>query len=104
MHVEVSHDSRIKIDGDFTQRLSATLQSELSRFADRITRIECHMTDTNASKGGAKDKRCMLEARLNGLQPLAVTHEAENLQLAIDGAMVKRQHALEHRLGKLSSH
>jgi ribosome-associated translation inhibitor RaiA len=104
MLVEVSHDSRIRIDGEFSERLSATLQTTLARFADRITRIECHLADTNASKGGAKDKRCMFEARLNGLQPIAVSHEAETLPLAIDGAMEKLQHAIGHRLGKLSTH
>jgi hypothetical protein len=104
MHVEVSHDNRIRIDGDFSDRLSSTLQSALARFVDRITRIECHLTDTNASKGGAKDKRCLFEARLNGLQPIAVSHEAATLPLAIDGAMEKLQHALDHRLGKLSAH
>jgi hypothetical protein len=104
MLVEVSHDHRIRIDGDFSERLSATLKDTLSRFVDRISRIECHLTDTNASKGGDKDKRCLLEARLNGLQPIAVSHEAATLPLAIDGAMSKLHHAIDHRLGKLSAH
>jgi hypothetical protein len=46
----------------------------------------------------------MLEARLTGLQPIAVTHEAASLRLAIEGAAEKLKHALEHRLGKLSAH
>jgi ribosome-associated translation inhibitor RaiA len=103
MHVQISHDHRIHIDNTFITRLNGVLKDALSRFADRITRIECHLSDENAAKGGAADKRCMLEARLNGLQPIAVTHEAESMQLAIDGAIDKLERAIENRLGKLRS-
>ena len=43
----------------------------------------------------------MLEARLNGLQPIAVTHMAESMQLAIEGAAEKLEHAIGRTLGRL---
>jgi ribosome-associated translation inhibitor RaiA len=43
-----------------------------------------------------------MEARLGGLGPVAANHEAENLELAINGALEKLERAIEHRLGKLA--
>jgi ribosome-associated translation inhibitor RaiA len=45
--------------------------------------------------------RCQLEARPKGHQPISVTHKADTLEQAIDGAAEKLEHALEHLFGKL---
>ena len=55
----------------------------MAHLSDRITRIEVHLSDENSLKGGDHDKRCMLEARIAGMQPLAVTHLAESLVAAV---------------------
>jgi ribosome-associated translation inhibitor RaiA len=79
------------------------VEGAISHLRDRITRIEVHLSDENSDKGGDKDKRCMLEARLSGLQPIAVTHQAETVALAIDGAAEKLERAIGSALGKLNS-
>jgi len=61
-----------------------------------------HLNDENGSKSGPQDKRCQIEARLKHHEPLSVTHKAESLDLAIDGAAEKMLHALDHLTGKLS--
>jgi ribosome-associated translation inhibitor RaiA len=104
MHIEISHDNQVKVQNADAESIKAILEAALAHFADRITRIECHLSDVNAAKGGANDKRCMLEGRLTGLQPIAVTHEAASLRAAIEGAAKKLEHALDHRLGKLGAH
>jgi hypothetical protein len=43
----------------------------------------------------------MIEARLDGHQPVAVTHEAETVHQSIEGAANKLKHALDHILGRL---
>jgi ribosome-associated translation inhibitor RaiA len=104
MHIEISHDNHLHIYNDEASTVSALIEGSVARFAERITRVECHLGDLNATKGGATDKRCMLEARLNGLQPIAVTHQADSLLLAIEGAAEKLERALTRRLGRLESH
>jgi ribosome-associated translation inhibitor RaiA len=42
-----------------------------------------------------------MEARLEGHQPIAVTHEAETIDQAIDGAADKLKRLLDHTLGRL---
>jgi hypothetical protein len=103
MQIQVNHDNRVRLAEDTAERLSRTIEDYLSKFADRITRVEMHLGDLNGGKGGA-DKRCMLEARMSNLQPIAVTHHAETVQLAIDGALARLDHAISHAIGKRETH
>jgi hypothetical protein len=43
----------------------------------------------------------MMEARLEGRQPVAVADEAATVDLAVDGAAAKLARLVEHTLGKL---
>lgn len=104
MQVLVNHDNHVQLAAETSERLSRTVEDSLSQFGDRITRVEMHLGDENGGKGGGADKRCMLEARMANVQPIAVTHQAESLQLAIDGALEKLEHALSHTLGKLATY
>lgn len=80
------------------------LNDQLVRFRDEITRVEVQLTDEAKGKKGGEDMRCMLEARLNGHQPVAVQHHAQDMDEAIRGAAIKLIRALEHTLGKLDRH
>ena len=80
------------------------VESTLSRFREQITRVEVHLSDENAHKSAQDDKRCMMEARLEGQRPTAVTHQAANLDQAINGAADKLQRSIESTLGRLHDH
>ncbi len=56
---------------------------------------------TNAHKGGINGKRCMMEARLSGHQPIAVSHEAATIDEAIDASADELERALDHLLDRL---
>ena len=64
--------------------------------------MEAHLNDVNADKHGAIDKRCMLETRVGGLKPIAVTHQASNMGDAVRGAAEKLERALSHALERLN--
>ena len=78
------------------------LGDQLSRFAQEITRIEVQLTDE--TKKGAVDMRCMMEARLNGHDPLAVNHHGQTQDEAFRGAAQRLVNLLDHTLGKLDRH
>jgi len=78
------------------------VESALSRTSDHITRVEVHLSDENSNKKGGNDNmRCVMEARLEGRRPIAVTREAATLDQAVDGAADKLSRMIESNLGRL---
>ena len=101
MQIQVNSDNHIQSSIRLEEWVRTTIESTLERYEEDLTRVEVHLRDENGDKPGPHDLRCQLEARPKGHQPISVTHKAENLELAIDGAAEKLEHALDHLFGKL---
>jgi len=104
MKIQINTDNNIEGGDELTQQTQVTVESALERFAHQITRVEVHLSDENSSHKGGTDKRCVMEARVQGMQPVAVTDQAENLEQAVNGAADKLEKLLDHELGRLSDH
>ncbi|MBX2991107.1 MAG: HPF/RaiA family ribosome-associated protein [Bacteroidetes bacterium] len=102
MHIQVNTDRHVDGSITLTKLVEDTIKSTLDRFSTRVTRVEVHLGDENSHKTVGDDKRCLMEARLAGLQPIAVKHQAPTLELAIDGAAAKLERAIDSKLGKLA--
>ena len=102
MHIQINTDSNIEGDNALTQQVEAIVRETLDRFSEQITRVEVHLSDENSDrKSGTDDKRCLLEVRLIGLQPIVVSHQAATLEQAVDGAAEKLKRSLDSTLGRL---
>lgn len=101
MHIQINTDSNIAGREELASHVKGVVEGALSRFSDRITRVEVHLSDQNSDKSGQDDKRCMMEARLEGRPPTAVTHKAASLGDAVDGAADKLKRTLESTLERL---
>ena len=86
MQILVNTGHNIKGGDLLIQYVKGLLDDSLNSFKDEVTRVEVHISDENGDKGGDDDLRCTMEARIRGLQPIAVTHNDENIDLAITGA------------------
>lgn len=84
------------------RQVEGIVESTLGHLAEHVSRVEVHLSDQNSDKGGSADQRCMMEARLEGRQPTAVTEDAATMAEAITGAAEKLKHSLDHILGRLS--
>jgi hypothetical protein len=104
MQVQVNTGNGIENKEALERWASDFLNESLGRFDQDLTRIEVQLTDENSGRKGAADKRCMLEARLNKHEPVAVNHHGETQDEAFRGAAHKLARALEHTLGKLDRH
>lgn len=103
MQIQIHTGHNIEGHEALATQVSGVVEESLSRFSDRITLVDVHLSDQNSDKkGGDDDMRCMIEARLEGLQPIAVTHQAATLDQAVDGAAEKVTHLIEHTLGRRS--
>ena len=102
MFIQIHTDNQIPSDNDRDSRLEEQIRQRLARFEERITDLEVHVSDVNGPRGGASDLRCTMEARVNGVQPVAVSDEGSTVDRAILGAAKKAARALDHQLGKLT--
>jgi ribosome-associated translation inhibitor RaiA len=101
MQIQVNSDNHVQSSIRLEEWVRTTIESTLERYEEDLTRVEVHLGDENGDKPGPHDLRCQLEARPKGHQPISVTHKADTLELAIEGAAEKLEHALEHLYGKL---
>ena len=104
MRIQVNTDANIHGTEALSTKVSHSVEQVLDHVKEHITRVEVHLSDESKSKSGKHDHRCMLEARLGGQQPVAVTEHAMTLNQAVDGAAHKLLHLLESRLGRLHDH
>ncbi|MFP5410570.1 MAG: HPF/RaiA family ribosome-associated protein [Gammaproteobacteria bacterium] len=100
MHVQFNTDESVAGREALGRHAEEVVRRSLGHFSEAITRVEIHLSDVNAHKGGARDKRCLMEARLAGRQPIAVSDEAGSLHQALDGAADKLRRAVDSTLGK----
>ena len=101
MQVQVNTDDHIHGGESLARWITDECKSRLSRFQDHVTRLEVFLSDLDAGKSGANDKRCRLEARPAGRQPVTVTADADKVADAFTGAAEKLVRALEHDLGRV---
>jgi ribosome-associated translation inhibitor RaiA len=102
MKIQINTDNHITGRDALVEQAEATITGTLGHLADHITRVEVHLSDENGEKTGGRDMRCMMEARLEGCQPIAVTDESDSLDGAITGAADKLKGALDHTLDRLT--
>jgi ribosome-associated translation inhibitor RaiA len=100
MLIEFNTDKNIEGGQKLADYFTKTLQEDLDRYDDMITRLVVHLGDENASKKGENDKRCLLEARIKNAQPVAVTEFADTIQKAVKGATEKLTSVLEKAADK----
>ncbi len=101
MQVQVNTDHNIEGRTAMTAKVREVIESALTRTSNRITRVEVHLSDMNGDKNSENDKRCVMEARLEGRRPIAVTHRAATLDQAVDGAVAKLSRLIENTIGWL---
>lgn len=102
MIVQVKTDNHVQGSAELTAEVEEVLEDALARFHPRVTRVEVHLSDVNSQqKHSDNDKRCVMEARLAGLKPVAVSHQGSTVAQAMEGAAETLQQTLLRTLGRL---
>ncbi|TFH50170.1 MAG: HPF/RaiA family ribosome-associated protein [Bacteroidia bacterium] len=104
MKIQMNTDSNVIASEELRAYSNDLLSEELKRFENQVTRLEIHLSDENGDKDGVNDKRCLIEARFKGRQPIVVTDRAGTQELAIAGAAEKLKASLEKILGRIRDH
>jgi hypothetical protein len=102
VQIQVNTDHNIHGGEGLATHVTAELTTVLSRFDGWLTRVEVHLSEDGAGK--PEDKRCVIEARPAGKQPVAVTHHATTVDEAYTGAAHKLERALDTRYSRAHDH
>lgn len=102
MDVQINTANNVAGREALTQQLEETVRARLSRFSEQLTRVEVHVSDENGDRGGVHDKRCVIEVRPAGREPISVTDQAGSIDQAASGALNKAATALDRTFGKLT--
>lgn len=102
MKILINTDNNLNITQELSDFYKNMIAGELDRFEEQITRIEVHLSDEDGSNTAGEDSiRCMLEARLEGLEPSVVTAHADNPEQAASAAVEKLKASLSSTIGRL---
>ena len=102
MQIQINTDLNIEGHQALVNQVSDVVENALSRFSEHITQVDVHLSDENSNKkGGYNDFRCKIEAHLEGRQPIAVTHQANTLDQAVEGAAKKLVNLIESTLERI---
>ena len=104
MTIQINTDKTISGEKRSIDFFTSQIAEALQRFESHITRIEVHLKDENGKKDGFNDVSCLIEARLEGRQPIAITNQANTIDLAVSGAIDKIKTAMETILGRIQKH
>lgn len=104
MKIQINTDKSISGDERQQDYFSTIIAEGLKRFQSHITRIEVHLSDENGKKEGLNNMLCKLEARIEGMQPIAVSCQVDTVELAVNGAIDKLKNSLETILGRMQNH
>jgi len=104
MIIQFNTDKTINGDDRHQDFFTDQIATELDRYQSHISRIEAHISDQNGKKDGFNDIQCMLEARIEGRQPIAVSAQEDTIELAVSGAIDKLKAALETIMGRMQDH
>jgi hypothetical protein len=101
MQIQINTDHNIQGREALASRLAGVVEHALARVSEHITRVELHLSIESGGRSGQSDKRCVMEARLEGRQPIVVTEQSGTIDQAVDGAAGKLLRAIDSTLGRL---
>lgn len=101
MKFQLNTDANIQGDDRLSEVAEQAILTALGHLTSRLSRIEVHLADVNAAKGGPDDIRCTIEARPEGMQPQTVAHSDANVEAALRGGAKKIRALLDSEFGKL---
>lgn len=104
MQIQINTDKNVTGSEELILSSTSLILDELGRFSQHITRVEVHISDENGVKNGVNDKRCLVEARLAGMKPIAVIDTANTHEQAVFGAIDKLIASLEKITGRFKNY
>nr|WP_314444123.1 HPF/RaiA family ribosome-associated protein [uncultured Sphingomonas sp.] len=102
MLFQFNSDNQVHGDTEVETRIQSLVEARLRNVQHRLTRVEVHVGEINGPRGGV-DKRCAVELRPNGLDPVTATDTADTIEQAAAGATDKAVAAFQRVIGRTTT-
>ncbi len=89
MYIDIHTDAFLDAEDLRLARVKDAVECSLRGHSADIAWVDILLGQAPTKSTGRSGQRCCIEAGLRGRQPLLVEHEAESLDLAVDGALDK---------------
>jgi len=104
MLIEINTDHNIHGNEKLNAYIRGVAEDTLRQVSSHLTRLEIFLKDEDNHKNGPDDKLCTMEARIEGKRPIAASHHASSIDLAVDGALQKIKREITTVLERRSDH
>jgi ribosome-associated translation inhibitor RaiA len=104
MQFQFNSDSSVMGTDDVAERIEAQVREKLTRFEERLTRLEVHVHNEHHHTHGNDDKGCTIEARPRGGKPIGVTEHGSSVDAAARKAASTMAQRLTRLFGKEAKH
>jgi hypothetical protein len=98
MRIELKTDSDIEGHDELARYVETVVTAALEHDMTKISKVDVQISGVPGAT--ADDICCMVEAHLEVLHPLAVTHQASTVHETVRGAAAKLKHAVNLALGR----
>jgi len=98
------HWSDVEKSDALGEHIEKQIAHALRHHENRFTRVDVHVHDDKAGRRGDADKRCVIEARPAGADPLAVEDHGEEFYATVAGAAKKLERAAQHFVDRHRTH
>jgi hypothetical protein len=102
MLFQFNSDNYVHGDTTTETRVQSLVEARLRYVQHRLSRVEVHIGEINGPRGGV-DKRCAVELRPNGLDPITATDTADTIEQAAAGAADKALIAFQRVIGRTTT-
>jgi len=102
MQIQINTDNTMASHAPLVTHVESVVNEALHRASERISRVEVHLSGPNDHKRSGGEYHCVMEARVEGHQPIAASDHASSLHQAIHGAAEKLRRAIESTFGRIS--
>jgi hypothetical protein len=100
MQIQVHAGCGVELCEGLSAQIRAEVQRALGRFDADISEVCVHL-DEDAATACRNEKRCVLEAHLQGCQPIAIIRHADTAEAAVAGAAEKLNRLFAHKLERV---
>jgi len=95
LKIHINVDRSIEDYEALASRVRGVVNDVLDRFKSLVEHVEVRLNEENGQRRRGDERRCLLEARLEGRQTVAVTHQAATPEEAVRGAAEKMTSLIE---------